>query len=98
MSTDSSHRTRTNRPQPPPPAEVVELRSILDMLGNFASSDQRARYLLSSDWYRETVRREQYLTMDRDYWRRRAEQAEAKLAKLNTVSSRVSDRLVWDAN
>lgn len=66
MSTDSSHRTRTNRPNL---AEVTTLPA--------------------PAWDAETVRREQYLTADRDYWRRRAEQAEAKLAKLNTVS--VSD-------
>ena len=63
MSTDTSHRTRTNRPNlaevPNPPAP---------------------------SWDAETIRREQYLTADRDYWRRRAEQAEAKLAKLNHVS------------
>ncbi|MFW6598159.1 hypothetical protein ACOCHS_06475 [Propionibacteriaceae bacterium Y2011] len=36
----------------PNPTDVAELRDLLDLMGNFTSNDQRARYLLTSDWLR----------------------------------------------
>lgn len=33
--------------------DVAALRHLLDMMGNFPSNDQRARYLLTCDWMRD---------------------------------------------
>lgn len=38
---------------PPDPADVRALTGLLDLLTNFPSNEQRARYLLSCDWMRE---------------------------------------------
>ncbi|HET9871415.1 MAG TPA: hypothetical protein VFP89_02300 [Propionibacteriaceae bacterium] len=37
----------------PDPDDVAALRSILDLTVNFADNDQRARYILSSNWLRD---------------------------------------------
>jgi hypothetical protein len=34
-------------------ADVDELRDLLDLMVNFPSNDQRARFLLSSNWCRD---------------------------------------------
>lgn len=41
----------------PHPAQVAALRELLDLLEGFADNDQRARYVLNSDWGRANVRR-----------------------------------------
>lgn len=38
---------------PPPEATVTELTEVLDLMENFTSNEQRARYLLSSDFMRD---------------------------------------------
>lgn len=40
----------------PNPAQVAELRELLDLMAEFADNDQRARFLLTSDWGRANVR------------------------------------------
>jgi hypothetical protein len=37
----------------PNQADVDALRALLDLMANFESNDQRARYLLSSNWMRD---------------------------------------------
>jgi hypothetical protein len=37
----------------PNQADVDALRGLLDLMANFESNDQRARYLLSSNWMRD---------------------------------------------
>lgn len=38
-------------------ADVAALRELLDLLENFSDNDQRARYLLSSNWMRDKIER-----------------------------------------
>jgi hypothetical protein len=38
---------------PPDQHDVDELRELLDMMESFSSNDQRARYLLGSNWLRD---------------------------------------------
>lgn len=40
-------------PAGPHPADVAELTQLLDLMCDFPSNEQRARYLLSSNWMRE---------------------------------------------
>lgn len=37
----------------PAQSDVDALRELLDLLGNFSDNDQRARYVLSSNWLRD---------------------------------------------
>lgn len=47
-------------PMPAPErADVDALRAVLDLMTDFADNDQRARYLLSSNWMRERLARRQ---------------------------------------
>ena len=41
----------------PDPADVDTLRGLLDLMADFADNDQRARYLLSSNWMRDKLDR-----------------------------------------
>ena len=41
----------------PEQADVDSLRVLLDDMANFADNDQRARFLLSSNWMRERLGR-----------------------------------------
>ena len=36
-------------------ADVDELRDLLDLMANFPNNDQRARFLLSSNWLRHMI-------------------------------------------
>lgn len=40
-------------------ADVDELRALLDLMAEFRDNDQRARYLLSSNWMRDRLARRQ---------------------------------------
>jgi hypothetical protein len=53
--------TITKPPETPTPdqADVDALRELLDLMESFSDNDQRARYLLSSDWMRERLARRQ---------------------------------------
>ena len=44
-----------DRAFPPPPRQehVDGLRELLDLLDGFSSNDQRARYILTSNWFRD---------------------------------------------
>jgi hypothetical protein len=44
----------------PDERDVAELTYLLDIMGNFSSNEQRARYLLSCNWMRELKRAERH--------------------------------------
>ena len=48
---DAIDRGRT--PLGPHQADVDALRQLLDLAESFSSNDQRARYILTSDWFRD---------------------------------------------
>ncbi len=43
----------TNPATAPEPADIAELTEILDRMVNFSNNEQRARYILCSDWLME---------------------------------------------
>jgi hypothetical protein len=43
----------TNSPELPQQSDVDTLRELLDLMAEFRDNDQRARYLLSSNWLRD---------------------------------------------
>lgn len=56
MNEISEETARSEYTRGPDQADVDALRSLLDLMENFGSNDQRARYLLCSDWLRERER------------------------------------------
>jgi hypothetical protein len=51
--TEGSNEGEYRMSTEPNQADVDALRGLLDLMANFESNDQRARYLLSSNWMRD---------------------------------------------
>lgn len=47
----------------PDPTDVDQVRELLDLMVNFPDNDQRARYLLSSNWAREKIAQDRFDTV-----------------------------------
>lgn len=50
---DTPHPSDDHEDTGPDQSDVDQLRELLDLMGGFSSNDQRARYLLSSNWLRD---------------------------------------------